>query len=101
MGFLALNAIKASSPVQSPVKQMNNANITNSIQYQNTNGSANRKCILYLPSSKSILNPLKFIQIVAASKSCLYFTILSLPFFQIFEMLTHKSLILINSVSLN
>ncbi|XP_065367569.1 amphiphysin isoform X1 [Calliphora vicina] len=37
-----VNAIKSASPVQSPVKQMNNANITNSNnQYQNTNGSAN------------------------------------------------------------
>ncbi|XP_046812039.1 bridging integrator 2, partial [Lucilia cuprina] len=39
-----VNSIKSTSPVQSPVKQMNNANITNSNnQYQNTNGSANRK----------------------------------------------------------
>ncbi|KAM7343334.1 amphiphysin isoform 3-T7 [Cochliomyia hominivorax] len=38
-----VNAIKSASPVQSPVKQMNNANITNSNnQYQNTNGSANQ-----------------------------------------------------------
>ncbi|KAI8117490.1 hypothetical protein FF38_13334 [Lucilia cuprina] len=37
-----VNSIKSASPVQSPVKQMNNANITNSNnQYQNTNGSAN------------------------------------------------------------
>ncbi|XP_073811419.1 amphiphysin isoform X6 [Musca autumnalis] len=36
------NAIKASSPVQSPVKQMNDANLSNSIQYQNTNGSTNQ-----------------------------------------------------------
>ncbi|KAM7343328.1 amphiphysin isoform 1-T5 [Cochliomyia hominivorax] len=46
-----VNAIKSASPVQSPVKQMNNANITNSNnQYQNTNGSANPPS----PSSSSM-----------------------------------------------
>ncbi|XP_065367570.1 myc box-dependent-interacting protein 1 isoform X2 [Calliphora vicina] len=45
-----VNAIKSASPVQSPVKQMNNANITNSNnQYQNTNGSANHATTTDLP----------------------------------------------------
>ncbi|XP_075169256.1 amphiphysin isoform X2 [Haematobia irritans] len=47
------NAIKASSPVQSPVKQMNDANISNSIQYQNTNGSTNPPS----PSTSSTQEP--------------------------------------------
>uniref|UniRef100_T1PMD7 BAR domain protein n=2 Tax=Musca domestica TaxID=7370 RepID=T1PMD7_MUSDO len=47
------NAIKASSPVQSPVKQMNDANLSNSIQYQNTNGSTNPPS----PSTSSTQEP--------------------------------------------
>lgn len=43
------NPIKASSPVQSPVKQMNDANLSNSIQYQNTNGSTNHATTTDLP----------------------------------------------------
>ncbi|KAM7343333.1 amphiphysin isoform 2-T6 [Cochliomyia hominivorax] len=54
-----VNAIKSASPVQSPVKQMNNANITNSNnQYQNTNGSANQSRLDNVsptPESKSPL----------------------------------------------
>uniref|UniRef100_A0A1I8NZ36 Uncharacterized protein n=1 Tax=Stomoxys calcitrans TaxID=35570 RepID=A0A1I8NZ36_STOCA len=47
------NAIKASSPVQSPVKQMNDANLSNNIQYQNTNGSTNPPS----PSTSSTQEP--------------------------------------------